>query len=674
MEEIKNSTVPLELLKSINERRVIPFIGSGFSMPSGLPNWATLVERLILSSPKVAGLITPEIKSELTQIDLAELIDSLNVSSVKTYEVISESVNNVDIEPNEYHELISKLPFDTIITTNWDTLIEQELHRAKIPYNVIYNNEDVVFYRPDKKVQVLKIHGTITSNSSLVFSKAHYSEYWTKNNLLRALLTTLLCTRNFLFMGYGLGDPNIIQLLSMLKEAGGKMKPQNYILSYSKTSELSRMFEITNVQAPGFEGENYDESTIDFLKELVAFNKTDNLTNYQRSLLVNDQLSALVKGKLPKKNIYFRGTLGWLSNPVPLKENVIYGSHDQDLAERRMTELIGSFLSNSRFNKVYNILNLRGARHVLSGKFSTENIIRRLKSILEMISRFGDQIVIAVDDTPRNLNQMIFDKNCYLIGHKHESDIGIKRVTLSNNREVILSEIVNYNKDFDELLSRNLSEAEHKGVDVTKKDWSNRFIELEIGSIIQSLEQSVSTASHNEDASELILPEALMFAIENHNRIDQKRDDNSTPYYIHILRVVEKLRTIGGVSNYEVLSAAALHDVIEDCNVESHTITTTFGKRVSNIVEELTQKTNQSDKAYFDQIKNSNLEAKTIKLADKLDNVCELRNKGYELYGGYTPTEYLANAETILNACEHSNVALESALRIEIDLARKEFE
>ena len=59
----------------------------------------------------------------------------------------------------------------------------------------------------------------------------------------------------------------------------------------------------------------------------------------------------------------------------------------------------------------------------------------------------------------------------------------------------------------------------------------------------------------------LILKATQFSALKHH---DQKRKDGKTPYIIHPISVAMILSDIGGIDDEEILSAALLHDTIED--------------------------------------------------------------------------------------------------------------
>lgn len=93
------------------------------------------------------------------------------------------------------------------------------------------------------------------------------------------------------------------------------------------------------------------------------------------------------------------------------------------------------------------------------------------------------------------------------------------------------------------------------------------------------------------------------------------------PYIVHPLEVVNILARAGYADNYRVLSAAVLHDVIEDCGVTFDTIQAQFGSEVANLVDTL------SFPAHFSKANKILLapifsdEAAAIKTADLISNI-----------------------------------------------------
>lgn len=119
---------------------------------------------------------------------------------------------------------------------------------------------------------------------------------------------------------------------------------------------------------------------------------------------------------------------------------------------------------------------------------------------------------------------------------------------------------------------------------------------------------------------------ALKFATEAHASIRQIRKYTGKSYITHPIAVAEIVRSVFGHTE-EMIAAALLHDVVEDTPVTLSDIYREFGVYVGSLVQGLTDISKPSDgnraaRKHMDleHIANAPAEAKTIKLADLIDN------------------------------------------------------
>jgi (p)ppGpp synthase/HD superfamily hydrolase len=118
---------------------------------------------------------------------------------------------------------------------------------------------------------------------------------------------------------------------------------------------------------------------------------------------------------------------------------------------------------------------------------------------------------------------------------------------------------------------------------------------------------------------------AKAYASKAHEKIGQKRKYTGEPYINHPAAVVALVKSVPHTE--EMLAAAWLHDVVEDCGVSIEEILLVFGPEVAMLVEELTDVSKPSDgnraarkKLDREHSAKSCPAAKTIKLADLIDN------------------------------------------------------
>lgn len=124
-----------------------------------------------------------------------------------------------------------------------------------------------------------------------------------------------------------------------------------------------------------------------------------------------------------------------------------------------------------------------------------------------------------------------------------------------------------------------------------------------------------------------LLDKAIIFAVKAH--ANQERRGKGFPYIVHPMEAVEIVASI--TPDQELLAAAALHDVVEDCGVSVEEIKKEFGERIASLVasESETPVTNLSEteswrmrkQAAIDRLAASSHDAKIVALGDKLSNM-----------------------------------------------------
>ena len=155
---------------------------------------------------------------------------------------------------------------------------------------------------------------------------------------------------------------------------------------------------------------------------------------------------------------------------------------------------------------------------------------------------------------------------------------------------------------------------------------------------------------------------ATQFAALKH--CDQRRKDGKTPYIIHPISVAMILAEIGSIEDLEILSAALLHDTIEDTDTSAHELDKEFGSRVRIIVEELTDNNqltiSQRRQLQIDNAPHLSKDATVVKIADKTSNVSDVIKNPPTEWNHKRCTEYIDRAEEVINNCQKINQELEN--------------
>ncbi len=124
-----------------------------------------------------------------------------------------------------------------------------------------------------------------------------------------------------------------------------------------------------------------------------------------------------------------------------------------------------------------------------------------------------------------------------------------------------------------------------------------------------------------------LVERARVFATAAHGAIGQVRKYTGEPYIVHPKAVAELVASVGGTP--EMVAAAWLHDVVEDTPTPMAAIGESFGPSVALLVNWLTDEELPGNRATrkaaaLRRWANVHPDAKTIKLADLIDNTASI--------------------------------------------------
>ena len=122
---------------------------------------------------------------------------------------------------------------------------------------------------------------------------------------------------------------------------------------------------------------------------------------------------------------------------------------------------------------------------------------------------------------------------------------------------------------------------------------------------------------------------ARVYATGAHAAIGQMRKYTADPYIVHPIRVAGIVEVFGG--NLDMISAAYLHDVVEDTAVSIDDIKDMFGAEIARIVDGLTDVSKPEDgnravRKAIDRVHSADAsyEAQFVKCADMIDNASDI--------------------------------------------------
>ncbi len=223
-----------ELLRSIRERTVILVVGAGVSMNLGLPSWEELICRmgtdLGYDPQEFIRLGHYQALAEYYRIRKGDLTELSRWMDSTWHRPPGEK----RLAESRIHELIVKLDFPILYTTNYDRWLEKAFELYERPFVKVVTVNDLVNVR-DGMTQIIKYHGDFDDPDTLILNEVSFFERLEFESPLDIKLRSDSLARSVLFIGYSLSDINLRLLfyrLSRLWERfpGGE-RPRSYLFS-----------------------------------------------------------------------------------------------------------------------------------------------------------------------------------------------------------------------------------------------------------------------------------------------------------------------------------------------------------------------------------------------------------------------------------------------------------
>ncbi len=178
------------------------FLGSGVSVPLGIPDWKTLLSDIspfaVDFKSKTPQQIAADIEREIGRDELEQLVVS--------------KVGIDGVAPA--HLLLAALNVRQVVTTNYDTAYERALEATvgKGKYRVLTGQ---LALQPDP--WLLKYHGCINRPPTIVITTKDYADLKMHRGALQSVVESLMITSHLMFVGFSMEDEDFIDAVARVR-------------------------------------------------------------------------------------------------------------------------------------------------------------------------------------------------------------------------------------------------------------------------------------------------------------------------------------------------------------------------------------------------------------------------------------------------------------------------
>lgn len=238
--------IPRELVALAAERRLIPFVGAGFSAALNLPTWETMLRELC---SRTEGSMSFDELSLATGKDYLQIAEYLFLKNDRQIGPIrrqlERSLGNHEspLLSGPHVELVN-LGAAQIYTTNYDDLIETTYRSLGRPITPVVLPKDVAA-ADTERTQIVKYHGDLSYERTLVLTESAYYKRLDFESPMDLKFRSDLLGKSVLFMGYSFNDVNIriiwFKLMEMMRDIPEADRRPSYIVRLEPNAALDEL-------------------------------------------------------------------------------------------------------------------------------------------------------------------------------------------------------------------------------------------------------------------------------------------------------------------------------------------------------------------------------------------------------------------------------------------------
>jgi SIR2-like domain len=259
-----------DLVAEIRDRRTILFVGAGVSKNLNLPTYAELMDHVAEEldfDPRIfSSLGAPPALAEFYKIKAGSF------GPLRSWMDREWHKPDIRVELSRTHELIVRLDFPVIYTTNFDRWLERAFDHWGRAYVKIANVGDLR-KENGQQTQIVKLHGDFDDDGSIVLAESDHFRRLSFEDPLDIKFRSDALTKGILFIGYALNDINMRYLLFKLQNMwesykGAAKRPQSYIFLARPNEVEEAILETRGVRPIISDVEDPREGLEAFLEEL----------------------------------------------------------------------------------------------------------------------------------------------------------------------------------------------------------------------------------------------------------------------------------------------------------------------------------------------------------------------------------------------------------------------
>ena len=275
----QSNNVRLKEIKK-NRQNIIPFVGAGVSKSCGFYTWGELLDKI--SADYLSPWEITILKKSGNYFKYADRIVKAAGNTNVIMRRISELFSDLQKTPNELPYLLVSTFSKMIITTNYDTLLENASKVSSLgalrPLLPCLEGQMTEAIQINDR-RLLKIHGSVEESSSFVFTSEQYehfygTRYHRDNCLIPRYLKKIFLGKKVLFVGCSLDQD---RTLDILKECVKKDENiSHYAITPYSNSKIKQIIQARKLSSLGIIPVYYPKGDYEAVNKIISYIAEEN--------------------------------------------------------------------------------------------------------------------------------------------------------------------------------------------------------------------------------------------------------------------------------------------------------------------------------------------------------------------------------------------------------------
>lgn len=384
--------------------QLVLFIGAGVSINSGMPSWKDAVQHI----------------GNLLGLDKIENSDYLKIPQYyynshgkQAYNTLMREIfkDGIKLPVSDIHRKVLRFNARSIITTNYDDLIERASEEYGEIRQIISQDKDIPYRKYNK--ELIKMHGDF-AHDNFVLKEVNYSENF---KLIENYIKSIIGSKVLLFIGYSFNDPDLKQIFNWVKNIVGENMRYSYLLNADRVYDENEKSYYENLGVKIIYASKLNQDSFN------VNNISKNLNNVLDYFLLPDRTSNLIDDiyiELKKYSYFSYITIKHLNNVLwkrgfYIADNLILSANNtNDKAQETLNLLCSNLddiqdpIEKQKVKTILDILHKSMIKGIKSDKRSVKfETFMKKEDIEEDVYTFNWQRLNKL----KNKNEILLGKN-----------------------------------------------------------------------------------------------------------------------------------------------------------------------------------------------------------------------------------------------------------------------